>query len=59
MGYPSRCSGDSIGAIIGVKNSDTLQVTRDDGSFDNDIFMEKEDGEGGRLTVYYSCWDAL
>ena len=59
MGYPSSFSGDNIGSIIGVKDSAALQVTRDGGSSDNNILMEKVDGEVGGLVVYCSCWDAL
>ena len=59
MGSPSGHSGDIIGAIIGIKAPETLQVTRDGGSSDNNILMEKVDGEVGGLVVYCSCWDAL
>ena len=59
MGSPYGCSGYRIGAIIGVKASVALKFTRDDGYSDNGIFMEKADGEGGRISVYCYCWDAL
>ena len=59
MGPPSDRGGDSIIIIIGVKASAALQVTRDGGSSDNDIFMEKADGRGDGISVYCSCWDAL
>ena len=55
----SGCSADSIGSIIGVKDSSTLQVTRDGSSLANGIFMDKLDGEVGGLAVYCSCWDSL
>ena len=51
MCSPSGCSGYSIGSIIVVKDSATLQVTHYGGSSDNKIFMEKADGEGGGLDV--------
>ena len=44
MGSHSGCSGDNIGAIVGVKALATLQVTHDSGSSDNEILMEKADG---------------
>ena len=56
---PSGFSGESIGDINGVKSSANLQVTHDGGSLDNENFMEKTDGEGGKLDVYCSCRDAL
>ena len=59
MGPPSGCSRYSIGVIVGVKASATLQVTRDGAPFSNEIIMEKSDGEGGVLVVYCSFWDAL
>ena len=59
MVSPSGCSGDSIGAIFGVKAPATLQVARYGGSLANDIFVEKSDGEGVGIGVYCSCWDAL
>ena len=59
MGSPSGHIGDSIGAIVGVKDPATLQVTRDGAPFSNEIIMEKSDGEGGVLVVYCSFWDAL
>ena len=58
MGYPSSCRRDSIGVIIGVKASATVQVTIG-GSLDNYIFVDKTDGKGGGLAFYCYFWDAL
>ena len=59
MVYPYGCIRDSIGVIIVVKASVTVQVTLDGGSLANDIFDERAYGEGGGLAIYCSCWDAL
>ena len=59
MGSPSGCSRDIIGVVVAVNYSETLQVMRYGGSLDNDIFMDKVDGEGRGLDVYFSCWYSL
>ena len=59
MGSPHGCIRESIVVIFGVKASATLQVTRDGGSSAYKIFMDKADGEGGRIFVYCYCWDDL
>ena len=59
MGFTSDCSRYSIGIVIGVTTSEVVQDTLDGGSSANDIFVEKSDGEGGRLDVYSYCWGAL
>ena len=61
MDYPPGCIRDSIGFIIGVKASATVQVTIDGGCSDNDICTEKTYGVKGGLSVfcYCYCWDYL
>ena len=59
MGPPSGRSGNSTGAIVGVKDPSTLQVPCDGGFLANDILMEKADGQVCGIVVYCSCWDAL
>ena len=59
MGSPSGLSRDSIGVIIVFKASEIVQAIIYGGSSANVIYVEKEDGGGVGLAVYYFCWGAI
>ena len=40
-------------------DSESLQVSTDGGTLNNDIFVEKIDGEGSIFAVYCYCWNPI
>ena len=55
MGTTPRSGRYRIRDIGGITASVYLQVSPDGGTLNNDIYVEKTDGEGSGLDVYCYC----
>ena len=59
MGATPISVRDSIRDIDGITASVYLQVSPDGGTLNNDIYVQKTDGEGSGLDVYCYCQNAI